>query len=100
MQSDPIVLGSGLNTYGYALQNPLRLVDPKGLVVQAVPIAIGACAANPACSAAVATALRVAAGYAIRAALGAGLLAVVDAVDNDGEIVVDHTKPLPPQLPG
>lgn len=74
--SDPLALDAGLNTYAYALQNPLRYSDPNGL---AVPAVIAACAANPICAAAAAAAARAAAAAAIRAAARAAAAAAAAA---------------------
>lgn len=54
VESDPIGIWGGVNTYLYVLANPLFYTDVKGL---AVPAVIVGCATNPACAAGVATIL-------------------------------------------
>ncbi len=66
LQSDPIGLAGGLNTYGYAYQNPVGLIDPMG--ENPILAGIVACARIPACGNAVA-ALLLATGAAIQQSL-------------------------------
>ena len=48
IQSDPIGLAGGINTYGYALGNPVKNSDPAGLIV---PLVIGGVCAFGGCEA-------------------------------------------------
>jgi uncharacterized protein RhaS with RHS repeats len=40
VESDPIGIDGGINTYGYALQNPLNFIDPSGLAKTTIEAAI------------------------------------------------------------
>ena len=70
VESDPIGLAGGINTYSYALSNPLKYTDRLGLVIGVDDAAEAAalCAANPACDAAVEAAAAEAAAAASEAA--------------------------------
>lgn len=80
IESDPIGLNGGINTYGYVGGNPLSYVDPSGLVPNP---AEGACLGgpNPICIGGVAT------DILTNAALGLAAMGIVnDANDSSGKL--------------
>ena len=87
--SDSIGLAGGLNLYRYANNNPLRYTDPNGLsaLSSALPFAGGAAAADGPLPLGDAAALLILGGAAIYDAFY-------------GPVVIDPSKPIPPQLPG
>jgi RHS repeat-associated protein len=70
VQSDPIGLQGGINTYTYVAENPLSYSDPQGLFVDTTGAYTGASAAATATGTSVGVA---AAGVGVAAAVGVGI---------------------------
>jgi RHS repeat-associated protein len=81
VQSDPIGLLGGTNTYGYALQNPTRWVDPTGEAVGAVALCFVPVVGQVSCAAAAAGTAVAGGLYCLAGGCQAMSNALGDAID-------------------
>nr|WP_308613649.1 RHS repeat-associated core domain-containing protein [Massilia mucilaginosa] len=98
VQSDPIGLAGGINTYGYVLGNPVSYVDPSGLLVPAPGVVTWAGSAAGTTTAAAGAS--VAAAGAVGVGIGLGFNSAWEhfAGQPFGTSIYDWTHPDDPEM--